>query len=98
MFYTFSLAANKTGAKVVEDWICPSVTLRSDTRKRSGDNADGHGNHGPYGTVEPGLNMLEHRNPASADIPIHLILIIVGSLLVLLMIVGFISYYKAIRS
>ena len=89
----------------MEDWICPTAVLHSDTRKRNSQNqADGvYGDQGQtYGspsTHRPGVSKLERKHNASGGaIPIHLILIIVGSLLALLIVVGFVSYYKAIKS
>ncbi len=72
-----------------------------DTRKRSGANMVDRSNRkrNDPSTKMPGMpGMQERIHDSDGTIPVHLILIIIGCLLVLLMIVGFISYYKAIKS
>ena len=94
-------AANKTDAKLIEDWVCPSGAASADTRKRSGSGLDPRtqgGGSGPATDKTPGLVMLERKHNSEGSIPIHLILIIIGGLILLLMLVGFVSYYKAIKS
>ena len=84
--------------------MCPSSASQADTRKRSGSGLDprthGSGKSGSASGTDktPGVVMLERKHNGSGSIPIHLILIIIGALILLLMIVGFVSYYKAIKS
>lgn len=83
----------------MEDWKCPTAAIQPDTRKRSGNhNNPESGYNGGFYTKAPGVEMLERKYNADGTIPVHIILIIIGCLLGLLMIIGFISYYKAIRS
>ena len=92
----FSFSANKTDEKLVEDWKCPTPGMQPDSRKRSG--TQDLELHDSVITPAPGLGLLERMHSAKASIPVHIILIIIGCLLGLLIFVGFVSYYKAIRS
>ncbi|ELT88399.1 hypothetical protein CAPTEDRAFT_222159 [Capitella teleta] len=94
-----AVLANKTNSKVIQDWICPNARPPQDEH------------HGAERKTEPVLNNRNHKKsnnrktlrsrPSSVDdavLPVHLILIIIGSLLLLFCVIGFISYYHAMKS
>jgi hypothetical protein len=96
----YFLSANKTDSKLIEDWVCPNAEPPAELRKRSDakSRTNGERGHNPSTVTSknPGFN--ERRHSSNTAVPVHLILIIIGCLLLLLIIIGFISYYKAIRS
>ena len=92
-FYFF-LLANKTGCKTIEDWVCPTAKLHPDTRKRS----DISLNSDPHGSLKSGENLGEPNHHVVATVPLHLILIIIACILVVLVFVGCVSYYEALRT
>ena len=86
---------------MIEDWTCPTAIIHPDTRKRSGihDGMMGSGNvPGGLDAMAPGVEMQGRKLEGNGAFPVHLILIVIGCLLLLLIVVGFMSYYKAIRS
>lgn len=80
---------------MIEDWTCPTATIHPDTRKRSGNH---NGRSGGYYTKAPEVQPTEPPSALDGTLPVHIILIIIGCLIALLTVIGFISYYKAIRS
>ena len=103
-----SFAANKTDSKLIEDWQCPTLdplipnkdknSLRA-SQKKSAEN----GKSGDSNQLKPSSKNIHKKQgppPANSNgaIPVHIILIIIGGLILMLIIVGFVSYYKAIRS
>ncbi|KAK2148614.1 hypothetical protein LSH36_489g02017 [Paralvinella palmiformis] len=106
--YSFAASfANKTHAKVLEDWICPTARPPTGARRRSetardvnlndnniiNDNKNNKQAKGNPTTKKEDRNLL-----TEGTIPLHLILIIIACLFVLLMGVGFVSYYRAMHS
>lgn len=68
------------------------------SRTKEGSNSK---NNSPDGVTEKtnvNGNKKKKRDPADMVLPIHYILAIIGGLLVLMIIIGGISYYRAIKS
>ena len=89
-------SANKTNAKMVEDWICPTATPPAGARRRTDDviQDDDVKQLGNFPTKHPGINIHDRLYDTDSAVPVHLVLIIIGCLLLLLIIIGFIAYYK----
>ena len=100
LYIVCHVSANKTDSKLVEDWVCPTAEPPYELRKRS--DASSRTNHKDIlssATHKTPLHkMPERRYSSDNNVPVHLVLIIIGCLLLLLIIIGFVSYYKAIRS
>ena len=106
MYLSF-VCSKQTDSKLIEDWRCPTLeplfpskNKNSEVRasqKKSAENGKNGGNNKP----KPSSNIV-HRADGPHDsngaIPVHIILIIIGCLILMLILVGFVSYYKAIRS
>jgi len=108
------VTANKTHANLIEDWICPTTRHPRGLVKHASSGSaniadkmaadsgvalpvpddfdpDDDGVYG--GTLVEGNSSLRH-----GILPVHLLFMILGSLLVLLVLIGFISYRKAMQS
>lgn len=90
------LAANKTSAKVIQDWICPDTSRGKSLKTEAIFHNDDRTNSGKRNNNQN--NYYQKPSHTIDSIPVHLILIIIGSLILLLTIIGFISYYRAIKS
>ena len=102
--------ANKTHANLVEDWICPTARPpHSLVKMASSGSVDVTGRTGAGAEAEATLDELYDEEGYGGDLlkdnslqhgilPVHLLFIILGALSVLLVVVGFISYRKAMQS
>ena len=102
-------AANKTHANLIEDWICPTarpphtrVKMASSgsvdvTRMTAGAEAEATLDE-LYDEERYSGDLLKANSLQHGMLPVHLLFIILGSLSVLLVVVGFISYRKAMQS
>ena len=99
------IAANKSDAKLIDDWVCPTSKLRVDMRRRTGEqhnknsyngNLDINDNVPPVTPTSWSHPLINNFN--NEIVPIHLILIIAGCIVLMFVLIGFISYYRAVRS
>jgi len=97
------IAANKSDAKLIDDWVCPTSKPRLDIRRRDGEQQRKNSyNYKLDDDVMP-ITPTRRRHPLidsshSVIVPLHLILIIAGCLILMLILIGFISYYRAVKS
>ena len=94
--------AERNGARQVDDWLCPSQNPQTttSTRRRSGTAAvdrlsTGQRHRSTDDQVTSGA-LADHDRVDG--LTMHLLLITLGVLLVLLIVVGFASYCRAVRS
>ena len=109
------ITADKTGAKVIEDWICPSAKIAFSPRRVEGvsdhvvrdqsPSADVGGDDVGGGVDELANQRVVKKTSqkllspnAVGTLPVHYILLTVGSLVFLLVAIGVVSYFVAVRS